>query len=154
MGFLDKLKEQASNLGGQLDSALDSTKQKGQVNSMRKQRGEMVTGLGESLLEQFRQENVNAEQLRPQVDEVFKLEWEIIETEKQIEAQKQAAAEAKAQGAPMGAPAAAPPGPTQAAPPAPPAPPAAPSGVHCTSCGAEIPEDSAFCPGCGNKAER
>jgi zinc-ribbon domain len=153
MGFFDKLKEQASSLGDQLDSALDGTKQKGQVNSMRKQRGEMITRLGESLLEQFRQENVNAEQLRPQVDEIFKIEWEIIEAEKQIEAQKQAAAQAKAQAAPMGGPAAAPPGPPQAAPPAPPAPAAATPGVHCTSCGAEIPEDSAFCPGCGNKAE-
>jgi phage tail tape-measure protein len=150
MGFFDKLKEQASSLGDQLDSALDSTKQKGQINTMRKQRGEMISQLGESLLEQFRQQNVNAEQLHPQADEIFKLEWQIIETEKQMEAQKQAAAEAKAQ-PPMAGPPAAPP--ASGPPPAPPAPPAAPEGTNCTACGTEIPEGSAFCPSCGNKAE-
>ena len=151
MGFFDKLKEQASNLGGQLDSAMDSTKQKGQVNTMRKQRAELVAQLGESLLEQFRQQNVNAEQLRPEVDGIFSLERQIIETEKQMEAQMQAAAQAKAQQGPPAAP-----GPqvSSGPPPAPPAPPAPPqqSQATCPSCGGEIPEGSGFCPGCGNKS--
>ncbi len=107
-------------MGGQLDSAMDSTKQKGQVNTMRKQRAELVAQLGESLLEQFRQQNVNAEQLRPEVDGIFSLERQIIEAEQQMEAQKQAAAQAKAQQGPPAAP-----GPqvSSGPPPAPPAPP-------------------------------
>lgn len=158
MGFIDKLKEQASSLGSQIDQALDGTKQKGQIGSMRKQRGEMVAQLGESLLEQFRQQQLDAEQLRPQADQIFNLEWQIIEAEKAVEAQKQAAAAAapQAQAAPPAPPQA------QAAPPAPPAPPAAPAppqapeaatgAATCASCGEEIPEGSAFCPGCGAKA--
>lgn len=152
MGFFDKLKEQASSLGSQLDQALDSTKQKGQVNALRKQRAELVAALGEALVEQFRQQQVDAESLRPQVDQIFNLEWQIIELEKQIEAQKAAAQAA--------APAPPPPGgqPT-AAPPPPPAPPPAPEAaaqptaatVACPSCGGEVPEGSAFCPNCGTK---
>ena len=154
MGFMDKLKEQASSLGSQIDQALDSTKQKGQVGSLRKQRGEMVAQLGENLVEQFRQQQVDVEQLRPEVDQIFNLEWQIIEAEKAAEAQKQAAA-----APPPAAPQA------QAAPPTPPAPPAPPAAAAapqapaaeagaatCASCGAEIPEGSAFCPGCGAKA--
>jgi hypothetical protein len=156
MGFLDKLKEQASSLSGQLDQALDGTKQKGQVGSMRKQRGELVAQLGESILEQFRQEQINAELLRPQVNQIFELEREIIQVEQQIEAQKEAAAQAKAAQTPPPAPtqaAATPPPP--AAPQAPPPPPAAPaetSASVCASCGTEIPSGSAFCPNCGEKA--
>lgn len=152
MGFFDKIKEQASSLGGQLDSALEGTRQKGQVGSLRKRRDEMVSQLGESLLEQFRQEQVNAEGLRPQVDQIFSVEREIIEAEQQIEAQKQAAAQAKAaQAPPPAAPqaAASPPPP----PPTPPTPPAAATGTAvCANCGTEIPEGSAFCPSCGAKA--
>jgi phage tail tape-measure protein len=165
MGFFDKLKEQASGLSQQLDSALDSTGQKSQVNALRKQRGEMVNQLGESLLNQFRQGEVNVEELRPQADQIFDNERQLIELEKQIEAQKQAAAQAKAQQAPppqaQQAQAPPPPG-AQAAPPPPPpgaqqsapAPPAAPQEAgasSCPSCGSDVPADSAFCPDCGTK---
>jgi hypothetical protein len=159
MGFFDKLKEQASSLGSQLDQALDGTKQKGQVGSLRKQREELIAQLGNGLLEQFRQQQVDVEQLRPQVDAIFDLERQIIELEQQIEAQKQAAAQAKAAGQPPAAPQAqaAPPAPpvppqAQAAPPAPPAPPAAPQATGaqtCPSCSSEVPAGSAFCPNCG-----
>ncbi|MBN2026690.1 MAG: zinc-ribbon domain-containing protein [Actinobacteria bacterium] len=157
MGFIDKLKEQASSLGSQIDQALDGTKQKGQLGSLRKQRGEMVAQLGESLLEQFRQQQLDVEQLRPQADQIFNLEWQIIEAEKAIEAQKQAQAAAPA--APQAQAAAPAPPQAQAATPAPPAAPAPPQAPEtstgaatCASCGAEIPEGSAFCPGCGAKA--
>lgn len=153
MGFFDKLKEQATTLGGQLDSALDGTRQKGQVGSLRKQRGELVSQLGESLVEQFRQGNVNAGQLQPQVDQIFNLEREIIEAERQIEAQRQAAAQARApQAPPPQAPGPQAPAPPPPAPPAPPAAPQASSQTICGSCGVEVPEGSAFCPGCGTKA--
>jgi hypothetical protein len=149
MGFVDKLKQQASSLGSQLDQALDGTKQKGQVGSLRKQRGEMIAQLGEGLLEQFRQQQVDAEQLRPQVEQIFNLERQIIEAEAAVEAQKQAAA---APPAPPQAPAAppAPPAPPAAAP-APPQAPVASGAVTCPSCGGEVPGDSAFCPNCGTK---
>ncbi len=160
MGFFDKIKEQASSLGSQLDQALDTTKQKGQLNALRKQRAELVAGLGEALLEQFRQQQVDAERLRPQVDAIFNLEWQIIDLEKQIEAQK-AAATSQAAAAPA-PPAAAPAPPAAAAqapaapppPPAPAAPPAAQAAagvMTCPSCGGEVPEGSAFCPNCGAK---
>ncbi|MDI6832019.1 MAG: hypothetical protein QME88_11895, partial [Actinomycetota bacterium] len=100
MGFFDKIKEQASSLGSQLDQALDTTRQKGQVNALRKQRGELVARLGEALVEQFRQQQVDAELLRPQVDEIFNLEWQIIELEKQIEEQRAAAQAPAAAAAP------------------------------------------------------
>jgi len=99
MGFFDKLKEQASSIGAQLDQALDSTKQKSQLNTMRKQRDDMVTQLGEALLNQFRQSQVNPEELRPQVEQIFNMEREMMEVERQIEAQKQAAAQAPPQAA-------------------------------------------------------
>lgn len=145
MGFFDKIKEQASSLGAQLDSAIDSSKQKSQVNAMRKQRGDMISQLGDGLLEQFRQGQVDAEGLRPQVDQIFDLERQIIAAEQEMEAQKQAAA----------APPAAPAPPQAEAPPAPPSAPAQPApaaaaGVQtCPSCGSEVPGDSAFCPNCG-----
>lgn len=146
MGFVDKLKQQASSLGAQLDQALDSTKQKGQVGTLRKQRGDMIAQLGEALLEQFRQQQVDAEQLRPQVEQIFGVERQIIDAEAAIEAQQQAAA---APPAPPQAPAA-PPAPPAAAP-APPQAPAASATVTCPSCGGEVPADSAFCPNCGTK---
>lgn len=160
MGFFDKLKEQASSIGAQLDQALDGTKQKSQLNSMRKQREGMVTQLGEALLNQFREGQVNAEALRSQVEQVFDLEREMIELERQIEAQKQAAAQAQAQaaaqaqpqaGAPAPAAAAAPPPPPPTAAPPPPPPAPAAASTACPSCGSEIPEGSAFCPNCGNR---
>lgn len=157
MGFFDKLKEQASSLGGQLDQAIGGAG-KGQVGSLRKKRGEMVSELGESLLEQFRQGQVNTEQLQPQVEQIFNVEREIIDTEQQIEAQKQAAAQAKAAQAPPPpgpqAPQAAapPPPPAPPAPPSPPAAPAATAAATCASCGTEIPGGSAFCPSCGAKS--
>jgi hypothetical protein len=173
MGFFDKLKEQASSLGQQLDSALDGTGQKSQVNALRKQRGDLVSQLGESLLNQFREGNVDVEVLRPLADQIFENERQLIELEQQIEAQRQAAAQAKAQQAPGaqappspgGAQAAPPPSPggAQAAPPPPPppgaqqsapAPPAAPQEagvIACPNCGSEVPSDSAFCPECGTK---
>lgn len=149
MGFFDKLKEQASILGAQLDQTLDTTKQKTQIASLRKQRTELVTQLGEALLNQFRQEQVNPEALRPQVDQVFSLEWQIIDLEKQVEAQRQAASQAKA-------PVAASQIPTQvatppAAAPAPPQPAAQAGPVACPSCGVEVPVGSAFCPNCGSR---
>ncbi len=154
MGFFDKLKEQASNLGGQLDQAIGGAG-KGQVGSLRKKRGEMVSQLGESLLEQFRQGQVNTEQLQPQAEQIFNVEREIIDTEQQIEAQKQAAAQARTAQAP---PPPGPQAPQAAAPPPPPAPPApqaapaATAATACASCGTEIPSGSAFCPSCGAKA--
>jgi len=154
MGFFDKLKEQASSLGAQLDQALDSTKQKAQIASLRKQRSEMVAQLGEALLNQFRQDQLDPEALRPQVDQIFSLEWQIIDQEKQLEAQRQAAQQAPAPGAP---PAATPQAPTsaQAAPPPPPpagAPEPPQAGVvTCPSCGGEVPAGSAFCPNCGTR---
>ncbi len=148
MGFFDKIKEQASSLGSQIDQAIDGTKQKAQLNTLRKQRGELVAQLGEAILQQFREQQLNAAALRPQVDQIFSLEWEIIEQEKQIEVQRQAAAQAAA--APPPPPAAAAP-----APPSPTAPPAAPqAGTRsCPSCGGEVPVDSAFCPNCGATVE-
>ena len=179
MGFFDKIKEQASSLGQQLDSALDSTGQKSQINALRKQRGEMVNQLGENLLNQFRQGEVNVEELRPQAEQIFDSERQLIEMENQLEAQKQAAAQARAQQAqapqaPPGAQAPPPPpGGAQAAPPPPPggaqatqpppppgaqqsapAPAAAPQEagtLSFPSCGSEVPADSAFCPDCGTK---
>jgi hypothetical protein len=147
MGFFDKLKEQASSLGQQLDQALDTTKQKSQLNSMRKRRGEMVSRLGENLLNQFREGEVDVGSLKPEVDEIFKLEWEIVELEKQIQSQAQAA------------PSAVTPPPTSPAPPpaadrAAPAPPqarAAEATPACPSCGKAVPPGSAFCPDCGTK---
>lgn len=151
MGFFDKLKEQASSISSQLDQALDSTKQKSQLNTMRKQREQMVGQLGEALLNQFRQNQVNPEELRPQVEQVFNLEREMMEVEKQIEAQKQASAQAPPQAtAPPPAPATAPPPPPAAAP-APPGTAPAAAAVTCPSCGGETPEGSAFCPNCGNR---
>lgn len=152
MGFFDKLKEQASSLGAQLDQALDTTKQKAQIASLRKQRTELVTQLGEALLNQFRQEEVNPEALRPQVDQVFSLEWQIIDLEKQLEAQRQAASQAKAPVAASQIPpqAATPPAPPAAAP-APPQPAAQAGPVACPSCGVEVPVGSAFCPNCGSR---
>jgi hypothetical protein len=148
MGFIDKLKEQASSLGSQIDQALDGTKQKGQVGSMRKQRGEMIAQLGDSLLEQFRQQQVDAEQLRPQIEQIFNLERQIIDAEAAIEAQKQAAAAAaQAQAASPTPPA--PPAPAAA--PAPPTPAAEAGPATCPSCGSEVPVGSAFCPNCGAK---
>ncbi len=153
MGFFDKIKEQASSLGSQLDQALDTTKQKGQLNALRKQRADLVAGLGEALVEQFRQQQVNAEQLRPQVDAIFNLERQILDLEKQIEAQRVAAAQAPA-AAPAPPPAATP-APPQATAQAPAPPPPAPQPVAaasaCPSCGGEVPEGSAFCPNCGAK---
>lgn len=150
MGFFDKLKEQASSIGAQLDQALDGTKQKSQLNSMRKQREGMVTQLGEALLNQFRQGQVNAEELRDQVEQIFGLEREMIELERQIEAQRQAAAQPQAQAAAQAPTAAsAPPPPPPAA--APPPPPPAAAATACPSCGGEVPEGSAFCPNCGNR---
>ncbi len=156
MGFFDKLKEQASVLGAQLDQALDVTKQKTQIGSLRKKRQELVTQLGEHLLYQFRENRVNPEELRGLADQIFDLERQIIELEKQVQAQKQATAQA-----PTAAASPPPPGPGQvASPPPPPAmesAPAAPgetvaTGPHvCPSCGVEAPADSAFCPNCGGK---
>ncbi|MGQ9476269.1 MAG: hypothetical protein ACUVRX_09960 [Actinomycetota bacterium] len=152
MGFFDKLKEQASSLGAQLDQALDITKQKTQIASLRKQRTELVTQLGEALLNQFRQGPVNPEALRPQVDQVFSLEWQIIDLEKQMESQRQAAQQPQAPGAAPQVPpsAATPPAPPATAP-APPQPAAQAGPVTCSSCGGEVPVASAFCPNCGAK---
>jgi len=153
MGFFDKLKEQASSLGAQLDQALDTTKQKTQIASLRKKRGELVGQLGEVLVNQFRQNQLNPEELRPQVDQIFSLEWEIIELEKQVEAQKQAAAQPAAQPAQPAAQAAAPPPPPPPPPPPAeaPAPPQAGTASACPSCGTEVPAGSAFCPSCGTR---
>jgi len=164
MGFFDKLKEQASSLGQQLDHALDSTGQKSQMNALRKQRDDMVKQLGESLLNQFRQGEVNVEEMHPQVEQIFDIERQTIELEKQIEAQRQAAAQAKAQPGPQPQAPQPPPGaqaPQPQAPPPPPGsqqgaapPPAAPQeagAAVCPSCGSEVPIDSAFCPNCGTK---
>ncbi|MDY6794867.1 MAG: zinc ribbon domain-containing protein [Actinomycetota bacterium] len=155
MGFLDKLKEQASSLGQQLDTALDGTKQKSQVGSLRKNRGELVAQLGEDLLNQFRQGEVDVETLRPKVDQIFGLENQIIEAEKQIEAQRQAAAQAAPPVSPPQAAQAqaAPPPPPSSAPQSEPAPPPAPVTAvgTCPSCGEQVPGESAFCPNCGSK---
>lgn len=149
MGFFNKLKEQASSLGAQLDQALDSTKQKAQISSLRKQRGEMVAQLGEALLNQFRENQTNPDALRPQVDQIFNLEWQIIELEKQVEAQRQAAQQAQAAGAPMATAQPAPPPPSPAAAPAPSQATPQTDAAACPSCGAEVPAGSAFCPSCG-----
>ncbi|MDI6873726.1 zinc ribbon domain-containing protein [Candidatus Solincola sp.] len=150
MGFFDKLKEQASILGAQLDQALDTTKQKAQIGSLRKQRTELVTQLGEALLNQFRQNQVDPGTLRPQVDQIFNLEWQIIDLEKQLEAQRQVAQQAPVPGAPPAATAqAAPPPPPPAAAPTPPQAADQASAVVCPSCGGEVPAGSAFCPNCG-----
>ncbi|WP_287154794.1 zinc ribbon domain-containing protein [Candidatus Solincola tengchongensis] len=154
MGFFDKLKEQASSLGAQLDQALDSTKQKAQISSLRKQRTELVTQLGEALLSQFRENRPNPDALRPQVDQIFNLEWQIIELEKQVEAQRQAAQQAQVAGTPAAAAQPAPPPPPPPPTAAAPAPPQAapqPGTAACPSCGAEVPAGSVFCPNCGTR---
>lgn len=151
MGFFDKLKEQASSLGAQLDQALDSTKQKAQINALRKQRGELVAQLGEALLNQFRENQPNPDALRPQVDQIFNLEWQIIELEKQVEAQRQAAQQVQVPGAPSAAAQPAPPPPPPASAPAPPQAATQAVTAACPSCGAEVPAGSVFCPNCGTK---
>jgi hypothetical protein len=156
MGFFDKLKEQASGLGAQLDDALKGTKGSAQLNSLNKQRDELVKQLGSMALDQFRSGALDEAALRAQAEQVFGVERQIIQLQQEIEAQKQAAAAARAAAAP-GAAAPAPPAGGMQAPPAPPAPPppppaaapAQPATVACAGCGKEIPADAAFCPECG-----
>ena len=100
MGFFDKVKEQASGLGAQLDGAIKGTKGSGQLNALNKQREEAVKQLGDTALEQFRAGSLDETTLRAQAEQVFELERQIIQTQQEIEAQKQAAAEARAASAP------------------------------------------------------
>ncbi|MEJ5185637.1 MAG: zinc ribbon domain-containing protein [Candidatus Geothermincolales bacterium] len=146
MGFFDKLKEQAASLGAQLDQALDTTKTKAQVASLRKNRADLVGQLGEALLEQFRRDEFDPTSLRQMAEQVFELERQILELERQVEAQRASQPQVVGQvpsqpQQPQVAPAGG-----FAAPPE-----ARTVGDRCPSCGGELPEGSAFCPSCGSK---
>ncbi len=164
MGFFDKIKEQASELGAQLDGALKGTKSAAQLSSLSKQREEMARQLGNFLLDQFRAGGIDEAALRAEAERVFEVERQIIALRQQIEAEKQAAAAARAAAAQPPAPpaagarAAAPPPPTEApaaSHPAPPGPQAAAAEgmVACAGCGKEMPADAAFCPECGTRRQ-
>ena len=144
MGFFDKLKEQAASLGAQIDQALDTTKIKAQVASLRRNRAELVGQLGEALLEQFRRGEFNPGALREQADRIFELERQILELEKQTESTRAVQGPGQVFPQPQGAPE--PPvcgGTVSSA--------GQPSSVPCPSCGGRVPEGSAFCPYCGNR---
>lgn len=147
MGFFDKIKEQAQELGAQLDGAIKGTKGTAQLNSLNRQREEMARQLGFTLLDQFRTGRLDEVALRTEAERIFEVERQIMALQQQIEAERQAAAAARAASAPS--PSAAPP----VAPPSPPEQPgAAPessSTVVCAGCGKDIPADAAFCPECG-----
>ncbi len=160
MGFFDKLKEQASGLGAQIQDTISGSKFGGQLNQQQNLRKQQVSDLGEAILNMYRQGGLDQAAVEAQVQQIFDTERQIIATQQAIEAEKQAAAEAKlaAQQAratappPPGGAAAAPPAPPAAAP-APPAPPApaAETGVRtCPNCGAAVEDPNAkFCPSCG-----
>ncbi len=152
MGFFDKLKEQASGLGAQLDDALKGTKTSSTLNALNKQRNEKVMELGEAALDQIRSGALNQEALNAYAQQIFNLEQQIIQVRQEADAAKQAAAAAKMTPPPPPGGAAAPPPPPQAATQPPPPPPAAAAVSNCASCGASIPEGAAFCPNCGAKS--
>lgn len=144
MGFFDKLKEQAASLSAQLDQALDTTKTKAQIASLRRTRADMVVQLGEALLEQFRRGEFDPGTLRHHADRIFELERQILELEKQVETQKAAQAQV-------------PTGVGQI-----PTPPGGgeeasyghqPAINYCSTCGSQLPEGSSFCPHCGSKVQ-
>jgi DNA-directed RNA polymerase subunit RPC12/RpoP len=144
MGFFDKLKEQAASLGAQIDQALDTTKIKAQMASLRRNRAELVGQLGEALLEQFRRGEFNPGALREQADRVFELERQILELETQTESLQ--AAQGPGQFSPRPQGASEPPadkGTVSSA--------SQPSGVPCPSCGGQMPAGSVFCPYCGSR---
>lgn len=146
MGFFDKLKEQAASLGAQIDQALDTTKTKAQIASLRRNRADLVGQLGEALLEQFRKGEFDPTSLRQMAEQIFGLERQILELERQAEAQRASQAQVmgqvpsqpqQAQMASAGGVAVPPEGRAM--------------GNRCPSCGGELPEGSAFCPSCGSK---
>lgn|GEM_PF-1080410 len=165
MGFFDKIKEQAQELGAQLDGAIKGTKGTAQLNSLNKQRDDMAKQLGFALLDQFRAGRLDEGALRAEAERIFEVERQIIALQQQIEAEKQAAAAARAASAQAPAPpgaavpaGATPPPPPAAATPAPPPPPpgqpaaaAVVATVACPNCGRDIPADAAFCPECGTR---
>jgi DNA repair exonuclease SbcCD ATPase subunit len=142
VGFFDKLKEQASSLGAQIDDAIKGTKTSSSLNALQKQREERVKQMGEMVIAQFRSGALNEQELRPYADQVFELERQIIQVQQEIEAQKQAAAQARM---------APPPAPGTIPPPPPPGAESAMETATCPSCGTAVPEGAAFCPNCGGK---
>ncbi len=153
MGFFDKLKEQASGVGAQLQDTLKGSKFASQLSTLQNTRKQQVSDLGEAALNMYRAGSLDQAALEAHVQQVFETERQIMATQEQIEAERQAAAEAKlAQQQARQAMAPPPPGAgAPAAPPAAPAPPQAPSAVRtCPDCGAAIEDPNAkFCPSCG-----
>ncbi len=156
MGFFDKLKEQASGLGAQLQDTLQGSKFGGQLTQQQNLRKQQVSDLGEAILNMYRAGSLDEAAVQAQVQQIFDTERQIIATQEAIEAEKQAAAEAKlAQQQARQAAAPPPPGAgapaAPAAPPAPPAAPAAEAGVRtCPNCGTTLEDPNVkFCPSCG-----
>ncbi len=153
MGFFDKLKEQASGVGAQLQDTLKGSKFASQLNQQQNARKQQVSDLGEAILNMYRAGGLDEAALKAQVQQIFDTERQIIATQESIEAERQAAAEAK-QAQQQARQAMAPPPPgggAPAAPPAPPAPPEAGAGARaCPDCGATVEDpDAKFCPSCG-----
>ena len=159
MGFFDKIKEQASGLGAQLDGAIKGTKGSGQLSTLNKQREDLAKQLGNMVLDQFRAGALDEAALRGTAEQVFEVERQIIQTQQEIEAQKEAAAAARGH-----RPAAArrrhrrprrlrPRLPPRRQPPPRPRPrlPPRAAGAVCPNCNTPVAEGAAFCPECGNR---
>lgn len=144
MGFFDKLKEQATTLGAQLDQALDATKTKTQIASMRRKRLEMVANLGEALLEQFRIGKFNVAALQQHAESVFELEKRILELESQVEPQGPVPGARNMPHQPAGQRMSSEMGHEFSA--------AEQSSEEvCAACGSQVPKVSVFCPQCGHR---
>lgn len=124
MGFMDKLKSQASQLGGQIDDAFKGSKFGSELKSLQNQYGESISQLGNAVYSQYRQGGMSAlneSQLKPYFDNLLNIEQQIAFTQQKIEEERQMKAmQQQQQQQQMSAPA--PGGPPQQ-PPAPPLPP-------------------------------
>jgi len=93
MGFFDKLKEQASGVGAQLQDTLKGSKFASQLSAQQNARKQQASDLGEAVLNMYRAGNLDQAALEAQVQQVFETERQIVATQEQIEAERQAAAE-------------------------------------------------------------
>ncbi len=142
MGFLDKLKEQASGVQAQLQDTIRGSNTARQLNTLQGQRKQLSEEMAEAVLDMYRQGGLNQADLETRVQQIFDVERDVLAAQEQMEAERQAAAEAKAaqqQARAEGY--------------VPPAPPAGnvPATRYCGNCGAGIEDpDVKFCPNCGN----